>query len=100
MSRFTSLVSSLRRETPSNGEDAAAVIPPSEAVQRAVALAAWASHSICKDVFLPYLDRLIERADVAEGESLASHVAMAFARGQRDALKTLRAEFNDWQTRA
>src|SRR3990167_3436147 len=96
---FSSLGTALRRTRPANGA-ADEVVPPSEAAQLAAALSAWASHDICKSVFIPYLERLVERADAAEGESLASHVAMAYARGQRDALRALRAEFTNWRGQA
>jgi hypothetical protein len=65
----------------------------------AAQLESWATDKVCIDIFLPHLDSLIASADADEGESLTSHVGMAFARGKRDALKALRDEFTFWDKR-
>lgn len=73
--------------------------PPIKEVERIAAeLEPWANSPACKNIFLPHLDSLIANADVEEGENLSSHVAMAFARGKREALKELRKEFTFWTT--
>lgn len=56
----------------------------------------WANEKVCLDTFIPHLDSLIAAADFEESENLASHIKIAYHKGQRDALKALKEEFTFW----
>lgn len=69
---------------------------PSEEEVLAAELAAWAARRECREVFIPYLDELINDADNATSENIVSHPQAAYHLGRRDALRNLRRLFHSW----
>jgi hypothetical protein len=70
--------------------------PPTPIDMQAFRLVAWSQRLEAKEVFLPYLDELIQSADDSLAMSIDSHARMSYVAGNRDAFRFLRARFTEW----
>lgn len=91
--RFTALMSH-----PFGRSEPVAAPPPKKPQVSVVELelADWASRRECRDVFIPFLEDLLVKADESVSANMQSHPLIAYALGVRDGQKSILRMFRKW----